>query len=116
MSDLVIPSFYLVKCNPTWKVLQVITISSHISIIIQKLMVFLFYSFQTSDRAGCFGCRKREAGPDAASSGVPAAKLPTGFQTNNGGHGGPTHHPTHNLQHLGGGHHPISHHGPPPGT
>ena len=61
---------------------------------------------QAPDRAGCFGCRKREAGPDSGSgSGVSAAKLPTGFQNSNGG----PHHPQ-QQQHLGA---PVHHHSLP---
>ena len=93
--------------------------------------------FQTSDRAGCFGChnRKREAGPDTGGSGAgvpPAAKI--GFQNTNGTphqqqqhHLGPAvHH--HSLPHHHGGfngyggfyggwnlpHHPITPTQPPP--
>ena len=79
-------------------------------IVRPKLTPILCCPFQTSDRAGCFGCRKREAGPDSGPSGTgvpPAAKLPTGFQNSNGG----PHHPQ-QQQHLGPAvhHHSLPHH------
>ena len=111
---------YLKKSNLIWLQFTYFTIpnigsedekSPKCELIVRpKLTPILCCPFQTSDRAGCFGCRKREAGPDSGPSGTgvpPAAKLPTGFQNSNGG----PHHPQ-QQQHLGPAvhHHSLPHH------